>query len=126
MNISRRRYFALLGTAVSTVAVAGCSDADGTSERVDLLEHELVSTDDLTVTGRAKNVSGEALSYVEILVEWRADGALLDTDRSLFFDWPAGETRHFEISYNYADNGSLSGSPADMITGYTISVAVEP
>lgn len=115
----------MIGTAVSVFALAGCSGADDASERVALREHELVNEDGLTVEGRAENVSGRELSYVEIIVEWRADGAFLDTSRTLLTDWPAGETRQFEISYEYADSGSLSGSPADMITGYTISVETE-
>lgn len=124
MGFERREYLATLGATIG-LALAGCSGGNESPEYVELLNHELVRGDGLTVEGEAKNVSGEKLFYTSITVQWRENGALLHANTIDRLDWAADETWTFSIGYGSSSRVGYGGSAEDETTDYTISVDAE-
>lgn len=99
---------------------SGSDGSAGSSKDIELLSHTSVREDvgtsyeSLHVEGRAKNVSGDELSYAEIEVKWYSDGALVDDFLDNVNNLGAGETWAFEVQF------IGMGDDASEITDYKI------
>jgi hypothetical protein len=141
MESNRRQLLAALGATASTLALAGCTGSesgdfeegsddgdttsggnsgDGSSNDIELLNHEMVREDEggmaesVKVEGEAENVSGGELSYAEVEVKFYEGETLAESFLDNINGWAAGETWAFEVQYPGI------GEDAAAITDYEI------
>jgi hypothetical protein len=136
--MKRRRYITVSGIAVLT-ALSGCngteegvegsrevsgdtSDIDGEG-KVTFVYHELVRegriATTVTVSGSVKNISGDTLGRIEVLVRFLDDsGTRVDSQKANTTKVPAGQTWSFEVQPYGVDEESITDYEIALVANF--------